>query len=66
MRQKSGTPLEELGEGLKQLKGMSIPQGDQQCQLTWTPEPQPKSIQGLIQAARHMCSRGMPWLASVG
>jgi hypothetical protein len=38
MEQKSGTPVEELGEALKQLKGMSVPQEDQQCQLNWTPE----------------------------
>ena len=27
---------EELGEGLKALQGMGIPQEDQQSQLTWT------------------------------
>jgi hypothetical protein len=29
-----GTPIEELGEGLKKLKGVATPQEDQQCQLT--------------------------------
>jgi hypothetical protein len=29
--------MEELGEGLKALKEVTIPQEDQQCQLTWIP-----------------------------
>jgi hypothetical protein len=29
-----GTPMEELGEGLKDLKGMATPQEEQQYQLT--------------------------------
>ena len=47
---RSETPMEELGEGLKELKRMAISQEDQQCQLTWTPgssqrlRHQPKSI----------------------
>ena len=31
-----GTLMEELGEGLKALKGIGTPQEDQQSQLTWT------------------------------
>ena len=30
-------PMEELGEGLKELKGVTTPQVEQQCQLTWSP-----------------------------
>jgi hypothetical protein len=29
-----GNPMEELGEGLKELKGMATPQEEQQYQLT--------------------------------
>ena len=32
---KSGTPVVELGEGLKKLKGRVTPQEDQQSQLSW-------------------------------
>jgi hypothetical protein len=45
---------------------------DQQCQLTWTPgssqrlSHQLKSIHGLVQGPWHICSRGLPCLASVG
>jgi hypothetical protein len=33
-----GIPVEELGEGLKDLNEMATPQEDKQCQPTWTPE----------------------------
>jgi hypothetical protein len=42
--------MEELGEGLKELKGIAIQQEEQQCQLTQTPQSsqrlshQPKNI----------------------
>jgi hypothetical protein len=47
-------PWTELGEGLKVLKGMTIPQEDQYYQLTWTPgnsqriSLQPKNIHRLV------------------
>jgi|UPI0000F50706 hypothetical protein len=61
---RSRTPIEELGERSKELKGMkgATPHEDQQqCQLTWTPEysqkQQPKNIHGLIQGLWHISSR---------
>jgi hypothetical protein len=33
-----GTPVEELGKGLKKLKGMATPEEDQQYQVTHTLE----------------------------
>lgn len=45
-----GIPMEELGERLKELKGIAIPQEDQQGQLTWTPgtKPPTKSMHWLV------------------
>jgi hypothetical protein len=34
---KHGTPVEELGEGLTELKEIAIPQEEQQYQLTGNP-----------------------------
>jgi hypothetical protein len=64
--------MEEIGEGLKELKGMATPEEEQQCHLTWTPgssqrlSHQPKNIHGLVHGAQHLCNRGVPCLASVG
>jgi hypothetical protein len=33
----TGTPVEELEKGLKELRGFSAPRGEQQCQLTRHP-----------------------------
>ena len=50
--------MEELGEGLKELKGMTTPKKDQQFQLTWTLgssqrlSHQPKSMKGWLEAPR--------------
>ena len=63
--------MEELGEGLKELKGMATPQEDQQCQLTRTPgssqglSHQPESIHGLVMAHSTYVAH-MPCLTSVG
>ena len=70
IRWKSGILVEELGERLKQLKGMITPQEDQQYQLTWTPwsfqslTHQPKSIHWLVWGPRYICGRGLPYLVS--
>jgi hypothetical protein len=45
-----GTPMEELGEGLKELKGMSTPLEDQQYQLT-----RPLRAQGLNHSSFLKC-----------
>jgi hypothetical protein len=64
--------VEELGEGLKALKGMGTPQEDQQNQLAWTSwgsqrlRHQSKSIYELDRGLQHTCSRGLPCLALVG
>ena len=58
--------MEEFGEGLKELKGMAIPQEDQHCQLTQTPgssqkrSHQTKSIRRLVQGPQHVYSRRLP------
>jgi hypothetical protein len=46
-----GSPMEELEKGLKDLKGLAVPQEEQQCELTRplsTPlnKLQPKSTHG--------------------
>jgi hypothetical protein len=49
---------------------METPQEDQEWQLTWIPgssqrlSHQPKSIPGLVWGSWHICSRGLPCLAS--
>jgi hypothetical protein len=69
---RSGTHMNQMGEGLKELKGIAIPQENQQCQLTWTPgsswivSHQPKSIHGLVHGPQHTCSRELPCLALMG
>ena len=56
----------------KELKGTTIPQEDQQCQLIPTPgssqrlSHQPKSVHRLVHGPQHIYSRGRPCLASVG
>lgn len=68
----SGAPMEVIGEGLKELKGIASHWESQQYQLTWTPKSshwlshQPKSIQGVFPAPFHFYSRGLPSLTSVG
>jgi len=62
--------MEELREGLKKLKGMAIPQEEQQYQLTLTSQSsqrlghQPQSMQGMV--CDYICSTGLPCLPSVG
>jgi hypothetical protein len=70
---RSGMTMKELGEGLKELKGIGTPYEEStQYQLTQTPQSsqrwnhQTKSIQGLVCGPWHICSRGLPCLASVG
>ena len=64
--------MEELGEGMKEPKGMATTQEEQQCQLTWTPGSsqrlchQPKSIHVLVPWPLAYMSRGLPCLASMG
>ena len=70
---RSGMTMKELGEGLKELKGIGTPYEEStQYQLTQTPQSsqrwnhQTKSIQGLVCGPWHICSRGLSCLASVG
>ena len=64
--------MEELEKGLKALKQMATPQEYQWCQLTSTPgssqglSHKPKSILRLVWGSWHICSKGLPYLASVG
>jgi hypothetical protein len=51
--------MEELGEGLRELKGRATPQLDQQYQLIWI-------LLGAGLSLRHICSRALPGLDSVG
>jgi hypothetical protein len=49
--------MEELGEGLKDLKGIVTPQEDQQSQLTWMPGSHgPKNIHGMERDPQQICS----------
>jgi hypothetical protein len=60
--------MEELGEGLKELKGIVTPYAEQQYQLA-RPQRlnhQQKSIHGLVGCPHYICSRGLSGLASVG
>jgi hypothetical protein len=63
--------MEELGERLHALKGIEIPQEDQQSQLNWTLgssqrlSHQAKNIHGLNQVP-HPQHIGQPSLATVG
>jgi hypothetical protein len=68
----TGTPMEELVEGLKEVKGIATPQEGQQYQLT---RPPPQSFQGLnnqekcthggTHGSSYICSRGWPCLTSM-
>jgi hypothetical protein len=64
--------MEELEEGLKELKGIATLYEKQQCQLTQSPQcPQrlsqkPRSVHALVHSPWHTCSRGLPCMASVG
>jgi hypothetical protein len=68
---KSGTFVLELGKSWKKLRRRTTPQEDQQSQLTWTSgssqrlSHQPGSIHGLVRGPWHICSKGLPYLASV-
>ena len=67
-----GTLMGELGEGLKELKGMATPLEDQQYQITWTSgssqrlSHKPKSIHRLVLGPQSICSRELLCLASLG
>ena len=64
--------MEELGEGLKELKGKATLQKEQQYQIIWTPQNfqrlnyQPKSIHWWVCNPWNICSRGLPCLALLG
>jgi hypothetical protein len=64
--------MEELGEGLKELKGFATPQEEQQYQQTRPPQNskelnhQPKNTHRGSRGPSHKCSRGLPYLASMG
>lgn len=65
--------MEKLGEGQKELKGFTIPEEEKQYQPT-SPAPtnlpvlnhQPKSTQRGTDGSNCLCSKGMPYLASMG
>jgi hypothetical protein len=65
-------PLVNTEEELMEMKGRDTPQEDQRSQLTWTLgssqrlRHQPGSIHRLVPGLQHICSRGLPGLASVG
>jgi len=64
--------MKELEEGVKEKKGVATLHGEQQCQLTWTPQSsqrlshKQRSIQGLVCGPRDMCCRGLLCMATVG
>ena len=68
---RSGTPIKDLGGGLKELKGIATPEEGQQCQQTWTPDisqrlsHKPKTIHGLTWDPWHICNRELSCLATV-
>jgi hypothetical protein len=61
--------MEELGEGLKELKGIASPL-EEKYQLTGSAtmsqglKHQQKNIHGGSQYSRYICSRGWPYLTS--
>jgi hypothetical protein len=63
--------MEEQGEGLKELKGITI-LSEEQYQLTGSSQSsqglnnQPKNIHGGIHGSSYICSRGWYYLASMG
>jgi hypothetical protein len=69
---KGGTPVEELGEVLKEFQIMVTLQEDQQCQLNWTPESslrlsqQPKNVHELLWGCWHIHNIWLPCLDSAG
>jgi hypothetical protein len=67
--------MEELREGLKELKGMTTPQEDQHCQLNWTPgisqrlshQLKMHTLQGWAgPRPQHIYKGRLPYLTSVG
>jgi hypothetical protein len=64
------TPMEELGEGLKKLKGFVTPSEAQYYQPTRLPRAPrtkpPKSTHGGTHGSIYICSRGWPYLTSMG
>jgi len=66
------TPKEKLGQGLKELKGFATPWEEQQFQPIRPHQSsqglnhQPKSTHGRTHGSSCICSRGWPYLASVG
>ena len=69
---RSGIAMKELGEGLKELKGIATPEEVPQYQIISTPgrfqrlSHQPKSILGLAFGPWHIWSRRLPCVGSVG
>jgi hypothetical protein len=69
---RSATPMEELGEVLKEPKGDGNPVGrptlSTNPDLWELPESKPpiKNIHGLVYGPWHICNRGLPFLSSVG
>jgi hypothetical protein len=68
IRWSSGSLMEELGEGLRDLKRTGTPQEDQQSQLSWTfggsqrlNHDKPKNEHKLDLCPLHKCSRCTAW-----
>ena len=61
-------PMEELEDGMEDLKGMGTPEKHQYCQLTCTPGSsqeiihEAKSTHWLVRGSWHTCSTGLPCL----
>jgi hypothetical protein len=65
-----GTPMEELGEGVKEPKGFATPWEEQEYQPT-RPFPPPPELPGTkppknTHGSSCICGRGWPCLASKG
>jgi hypothetical protein len=71
IRLSRGNPMEELGEGLKELKSIAS-LGRRTLSTNWTPQSshglnhQSKSTHGGTHGSGCLCSRGWPYLASMG
>jgi hypothetical protein len=67
-----GTPVEELGEKLKELKGITTPKEKQQykspdtLQLPGTKPPTKEYIHQCVHGSSYIFSRGLSYLASMG
>jgi hypothetical protein len=72
IRQSMGTPMRELGEGLKKLMLFASPYEEKQSQPTRIPQSyqalnhQPNSTHGRTDVSSWVCSRGLTYKVSVG